>query len=129
MDEPAYCHEINTEEEVDQLWFHEVKRYLEAQEYPERASVNDKKFLRRFFAKFFISNGILYKRNHDFVLLRYTEKAEEEKIMADLHEGTLAPIPVGIRWLRKSYGKAITGLPWKLTAINTPGLVTNVKSM
>ena len=46
MDEPTHCHEINTEEVVDQPWFHEVKRYLEAQEYPEGASVNDKKFLK-----------------------------------------------------------------------------------
>ena len=52
MGEPAHCHEINTEEVVGQPWFHEVKRYLEAQEYPEGASVNDKKFLRRFSAKF-----------------------------------------------------------------------------
>ena len=29
MDEPAHCHEINTEEVVDQPWFHEIKRYLE----------------------------------------------------------------------------------------------------
>ena len=65
MDQPAYCHKIDTEEIVNQPWFHEVKRYLEAQEYPEGASVNDKKFLRRFSAKFFLSNGILYKRNHD----------------------------------------------------------------
>ena len=42
----------------------------EGQEYPRGASVNDKKFLRRFTAKFFISNGILYKRNHDSTLLR-----------------------------------------------------------
>ena len=58
MDEPAHCHEINTKEVVDQPWFHEVKRYLEAREYPEGASVNDKKFLRRFATKFFLSNGI-----------------------------------------------------------------------
>ena len=56
MDELAYCHEIDTEEIVDKPWFHEIKRYLGAQEYPEGASVNDKKFLRRFFAKFFLSN-------------------------------------------------------------------------
>ena len=67
MDEPAHCHEINTEQIVDQSWFYEVKRYLEAQEYPEGASINDKKFLRRFSAKFFLSNVILYKRNHDSV--------------------------------------------------------------
>ena len=68
MEEPSHCHEIDTEEVVDQPWFHEFKRYLEAQENPEGASVNDKKFLRRFYAKFFLSNGILYKRNHDSVI-------------------------------------------------------------
>ena len=88
MDEPAHCHDINTEEVVDRPWFHEVKRYLEAQEYPEGASVNDKKFLRRFSAKFFLSNGILYKLNHDSVLLRCVDKVEAERIMAELHEGT-----------------------------------------
>ena len=73
MDEPTYCCEIDTEEVVDKPWFHEVKRYLEAQEYPEGASVDDKKFRRRFAAKFFISKGILYKRNHDSTLLRYVD--------------------------------------------------------
>ena len=53
---------------------------MEAQEYPEGAYVNDKKFMRRFAAKFFLSNGILYKRNHDSTLLRCVDKAEVEKI-------------------------------------------------
>ena len=65
LDEPAHCCDIETEEATEKPWFHEVKRYLEVQEYPEGASVNDKLFLRRFAANFFISNGILYKRNHD----------------------------------------------------------------
>ncbi|XP_058733443.1 uncharacterized protein LOC131605061 [Vicia villosa] len=53
LDEPAHCCEIITEEVDEKPWFHEVKRYLEAQEYPEGASINDGKFLRRFSAKFF----------------------------------------------------------------------------
>ena len=64
-----------------------MKRYLEAQEYPEGASINDKKFLRRFSAKFFLSNGILYKCNHDSTLLHCMDKKEAEKIMEDMHEG------------------------------------------
>ena len=88
LDEPAHCYEIDTEEVANKTWFHEVKRYLEAQEYPEGASFNDKKFLRRFSAKFFLSNGILYKHNRDSILLRCMDKSEAEKIMADLHEGT-----------------------------------------
>ena len=88
MEEPAHCHEINTEEVVNHPWFHEVKRYLETQEYPEGASVNDKKFLKIFSAKFFLSNDILYKHNHDSILLRCVDKVEAEKIMVELHEGT-----------------------------------------
>ena len=79
LDEPAHCCDIETEEVADKPLFHEVKRYVEAQEYPEGASVNDKKFLRRFAAKFFISNGVLYKRNHDSTLLRCMDKSEDRK--------------------------------------------------
>ena len=96
MDEQAHCHEINIEEVVNHPWFHEVKRYLEAQEYPEGASINHKKFLRRFSAKFFLSNGILYKRNHDSILLRCVDKIEEENIMAELHEGNFGTHSIGI---------------------------------
>ena len=48
----------------------------------------NKKFLRRFAVKFFISNGVLYKRNHDSTLLRCIDKSEAERIMIELHEGT-----------------------------------------
>ena len=81
LDEPAHCCDLETEEVTEKRWFHEVKRYLEAHEYPEGASVNDKKFLRRFAAKFFLSNGILYKRNHDSTLLHCVDKTGAEKIM------------------------------------------------
>ena len=45
LDEPAHCYEVDTEGVEEKTWFYEVKRYLEAQEYPKGASVNDKKFL------------------------------------------------------------------------------------
>ena len=67
FDKHAHCYELDTD--AKKPWYHEVKRYLEAQEYPEGASINDKKFLRRFSAKFLLSNGTLYKRNHDSTLL------------------------------------------------------------
>ena len=72
FDEPAHCYEIDTDKEKP--WYHEVRRYLETQEYPEGASINDKKFFWRFSTKFFLSSGILYKRNHDSTLLYYMDK-------------------------------------------------------
>ncbi|XP_050884275.1 uncharacterized protein LOC127087422 [Lathyrus oleraceus] len=44
LDEPTYC--LATEEESDgHPWFYDIKRYLENQEYPENASITDKKYL------------------------------------------------------------------------------------
>ncbi|XP_058784461.1 uncharacterized protein LOC131659268 [Vicia villosa] len=86
LGELVYCCEIVTEEVKEKPWFYEVKRYLEAQEYPEGASIIGKKFLRRFSAKFYLSNGILYKHNHDSTLLHCVNKKEVEQIMEDIHE-------------------------------------------
>ena len=58
-------------------------------------------FLRRFSAKFFLSNGILYKRNHDSILLHCVDKVEAEKIMAELHEGTFGTHSSGHTMARK----------------------------
>ena len=38
-------------------------------EYPPEASDNNKRTLRRLAADFFLSGSVLYKRNHDMVLL------------------------------------------------------------
>ena len=65
LDEPTYCYEVDTDIVEEKPWYHKVKRYLEAQEYTKGASINDKKFLRRFSTKLFLSNVILYKHNHD----------------------------------------------------------------
>ena len=34
LDDPSHYRDIETEEVTEKPWFHEVKRYLEAQEYP-----------------------------------------------------------------------------------------------
>ena len=61
--------------------------YLVKQEYPCNASALDKKTLRRLSANFFISNGVLYKRNHDMILLRCVDRREADLLIHDVHEG------------------------------------------
>lgn len=85
LDEPVYCLEV--EEEFDgHPWFYDIKRYMEKQEYPENASITDKKHLRRVSTKFFLSGGVLYKRNKDLVLLRCADRHEANQIITKLHE-------------------------------------------
>ena len=66
---PTHC--CLVEEEWDSKpWYFDIKRYVESKEYPPEAfDDNNKRTLRRLVADFFFSGSILYKRNHDMVLL------------------------------------------------------------
>jgi len=86
-EEPAYCHFI--EEESDgRPWYFDIKRYLKTREYPEEASENDKRTLRRLATSFILSGDVLYKRNHDMVLLRCVDAKEAKSILEEVHGGT-----------------------------------------
>nr|KYP31306.1 Retrovirus-related Pol polyprotein from transposon 17.6 [Cajanus cajan] len=86
-DQPAYCQAV--EEEPDgRPWFYDIKRYIKDKEYPPSASANDKKTLRRLAMGFFLNGDVLYKRNHDMVLLRCVDAIEAKKIVEEVHEGS-----------------------------------------
>jgi len=86
-EDPVYCHFI--EEEVDDKpWYFDIKRYLQSREYPELATENDKRMLRRLASGFVLNRDVLYKRNHDMVFLRCVDAKEAELILQEVHEGT-----------------------------------------
>nr|XP_027188669.1 uncharacterized protein LOC101504764 [Cicer arietinum] len=86
-DYPAYCHVM--EEETDEKpWYHDIKHYLINREYPPGISENEKRTLRRLSASFFVNENILYKRNHDMVLLRRVDVNEAKEILQDIHDGS-----------------------------------------
>ncbi|XP_052728595.1 uncharacterized protein LOC128195360 [Vigna angularis] len=98
--EPAYCQFIK--EEVDgKPWYFEIKHYLKTQEYPEKASENDKRSLRRLAGSFILSGDILYKRNHDMILLRCVDTKEAKLILKEVHEGTFGTHMNGHSMARK----------------------------
>jgi len=84
---PVYCHFI--EEEMDgKSWYFDIKRYLKSREYPDSALENDKRMLRRLASGFVLNGDVLYKRNHDMMLLRCVDSKEAELILQEIHEGT-----------------------------------------
>ena len=88
-DSQAYC--LNVEEEHDgKPWYHDIKQYIKYKEYPDGASTNDKRTLRRMAMDFFLNGEILYKRNYDTVLLRCVDAMEAKKIIEEVHEGFCA---------------------------------------
>ncbi|XP_050920136.1 uncharacterized protein LOC127137752 [Lathyrus oleraceus] len=85
LDEPAFCY-TNDEARDDKPWFYDIKRYLEKQEYPEDTSIPNKKTLRKLSSRFFLSGDVLYKRNHDSVMLIYMDRHEADIVIEDIHE-------------------------------------------
>ncbi|XP_045822052.1 uncharacterized protein LOC123914933 [Trifolium pratense] len=99
-DEPAVC-TVASKEYDDKPWFHDIKRYLEKQEYPEGASINDRKTLRRLATQFFLDGEVLYKRNYDMVLLRCVDRQEADHLLAEIHAGTFGTHANGHAMARK----------------------------
>ncbi|XP_073219715.1 uncharacterized protein [Cicer arietinum] len=99
-EKPAYC--LSIEEEYDgKPWFYDIKSYVKNKEYPLGISENDKRILRRLSMNFFLNGDVLYKRNHDMVLLRCVDKAEAEKIIQEVHEGSFGTHANGHTMARK----------------------------
>jgi len=84
---PAYYCLIE-EVEDGKPWYFDIKQYIKDKEYPPEVFDNDKRTLRRLAANFLLSGDVLYKRNHDMVLLRCVNANEVEKILLEVHEGS-----------------------------------------
>ncbi|XP_058766815.1 uncharacterized protein LOC131640439 [Vicia villosa] len=100
LDEPAFYGVIDNVPD-EKPWFYDIKKFLETQEYPEGASLTDRKTLKRLSAKFFLAGGVLYKRNFDSVLLRCVDGHEAAKIMQEVHKGSFGTHASGHTLARK----------------------------
>lgn len=67
--------------------FYDIKQFLQKQEYPANASNEDKKTLKRLASQFFFNSDVLYKRNHDMVLL-CVDGHEADMLITKIHEGS-----------------------------------------
>jgi len=84
---PVHCCLVE-EEQDSKPWYLDIRRYIQNKECPQEASDNNKRTLRRLEASFFLSGSILYKRNHDMVLLRCVDVGEVEHMLVEVHEGS-----------------------------------------
>ncbi|XP_052874625.1 uncharacterized protein LOC128280492 [Gossypium arboreum] len=62
----AHCCNIEEEEEKDDHpWYQDILRYVKSREYPDQATENDKRTLRRVASDYVLDGEILYKRRKD----------------------------------------------------------------
>ncbi|XP_027348294.1 uncharacterized protein LOC113859811 [Abrus precatorius] len=130
-DRPAYCQMIEGEYD-GKPWYHDIKSYLKNQEYSLNATDNDKRTLRRLAMGFFLNEEVLYKRNHDMVLLRCVDASEARKIMKEIHEGSFGThanghamakkiLRAGYYWLAmETYTDNVNVPPTTLNVLSSP---------
>ncbi|KAA3486550.1 RNA-directed DNA polymerase [Gossypium australe] len=80
---PAHCYNIKEEENDVHPWYHDILRYMKSREYPDQATENDKRTLRR------------------LVLLRCVDAIEAKKILEEVHEGVCRTHANGFTIARK----------------------------
>ncbi|KAG8472004.1 hypothetical protein CXB51_036534 [Gossypium anomalum] len=84
---PACCCNIEEEEKDDNPWYQDILLYVRDRKYPEQATKNDKRTLRRLACDYVLDGDILYKRRKDQVLLRCVDAVEAKLILEEVHEG------------------------------------------
>nr|XP_019070702.1 uncharacterized protein LOC109120902 [Solanum lycopersicum] len=86
---PVHCSHV--ESEPDGLpWYFDIKRYLESGTYPEEATSNQKKSIRRMALNFFLNGEVLYRRTLDLGLLRCVDAVEAVRLIETIHAGVCA---------------------------------------
>ncbi|XP_070014351.1 uncharacterized protein [Nicotiana sylvestris] len=70
-----------------QPWYHYIKRFLKTKEYPEQASGDQKRTIKRLAGGFFLSGEVLYKKTPDLNHLRCVDAQEAAMIMNEVHAG------------------------------------------
>ncbi|XP_055814252.1 uncharacterized protein LOC129883657 [Solanum dulcamara] len=63
-EQPAHCSHVEAEPD-GRPWYFDIKRYLETGTYPDNATFNQKKAIRRMANNFFSSGETLYRRTPD----------------------------------------------------------------
>ncbi|XP_070015627.1 uncharacterized protein [Nicotiana sylvestris] len=86
----GYCITVEVEPNV-QPCYHDINRFLKTKEYPEQASGDQKRTIRRLTSGFFLSGEVLYKRTPDLNLLRCMDAQEAGRIMNEVHAGVCGP--------------------------------------
>ncbi|KAK8517059.1 hypothetical protein V6N13_092337 [Hibiscus sabdariffa] len=84
---PAYCCDVEEGEHDEHPWFHDILQYVKFHQYPESATENEKRTLRRLASEYVLDGDVLYKRRKDQVLLRCVDAAEAKMILEEVHEG------------------------------------------
>ncbi|XP_074299476.1 uncharacterized protein LOC141630586 [Silene latifolia] len=120
-EEPAYCMALDDTIAADDApWFTDVLNYQLGRGFPPYSDVRTQRAIKRFAAQFILSQGKLYKKSQQGILLLCVDEKEAKRIMEEVHNAYTAFIVVqfGITLAILIWGIDIIG---KITPKGTGG--------
>ncbi|XP_055800997.1 uncharacterized protein LOC129870292 [Solanum dulcamara] len=99
-DRHAYCFHV-VEEMDGRPWYYDIKRLIEAHEYPENATSKLKRTLRKMANHFFLNGEILYMRTPNLGLLRCVDAKKAMRLLEEIYAGTCGPHMNGFTLAKK----------------------------
>ncbi|XP_049348236.1 uncharacterized protein LOC125812816 [Solanum verrucosum] len=95
-------HSSHVEAKLDGFpWYFDIKKYLEIGTYPENATFNQKKSIRRMSNNLFTSGEILYRRTPDLGFLICVDVSEAAKLLEHIHAGVCGTHMNGLTLAKK----------------------------
>ncbi|XP_070010655.1 uncharacterized protein [Nicotiana sylvestris] len=82
----GYFNMVEAEPNIQPL-YHDIKTFLKTKEYPEKASGDQKRTIRRHTSGFFLSGDVMYKRTPDLYLFGCVDAEEARRLMYEVHAG------------------------------------------
>nr|XP_012466168.1 unnamed protein product [Gossypium raimondii] len=101
---PTHCYNIEEEKNDSHPWHQDILQYVKNHEYPNQATENDERALRRPAIDYVQDGDILHKRGKDQVLLRCVDNVEAKKILEEVHEGICGTTSTGATPFSLVYG-------------------------
>ena len=95
------AHYMHIEEEDGKPWYYDILQYVKNRQYPDHASENDKRILRRLAMRFLLDGEVLYKKGNDQVLLRCVNSSKANKIIEEIHDGVCGTHASGHKMARQ----------------------------
>ncbi|XP_055803517.1 uncharacterized protein LOC129872597 [Solanum dulcamara] len=99
-EQPAHYSHVEAEPD-GRPWYFDIKRYLETGTYPDNATFNQKKAIRRMANNFFPSGETLYRRTPDICLLKCVDAIEATKLLEQIHAGVCGTHMNGLTLAKK----------------------------
>ncbi|XP_074299845.1 uncharacterized protein LOC141631017 [Silene latifolia] len=106
-EQPAYYMTMEDTSNDRNPWFRDNLNYHIDKDFPPNSDIRTQRAIKRLAAQYIHSQGKLYKKSPQGILLLFVDEKVAQRIMDDVHSGTCGPHMNGRMLAKKNYASRI----------------------